>query len=46
MAYKGLKQLRSEYGPVDPNHYWRRAIRKRCPKCGRKIRGPNHNVGH
>jgi hypothetical protein len=43
---KGLKLLRSDTGPVDPNHYWARAPRKRCPQCGRKIRGPNHKLGH
>jgi hypothetical protein len=43
---KGLKQLRSEKGPVDPNQYWQRSARKRCPKCGRRVRGPNHDAGH
>ena len=44
--YKGLKLLRSGYGPIEPNHYWRRALRKRCSVCGRKIRTKNHNAGH
>ena len=43
---KGLKRLRSELGPIDPNRYWGRAPRKRCPQCGRKIRGSSHSVGH
>jgi hypothetical protein len=43
---KGLKQLRSVNGPIDPNKYWGRTARKKCPKCGRRIRGPNHAAGH
>lgn len=45
---KGLKQLRepTSKGPVDPNKYWKRAARKKCSTCGRKIRGPNHVAGH
>lgn len=42
----GLKNLRSDLGPRDPNVYWRRKPRVKCPKCGRRIRGKNHNVGH
>lgn len=42
----GLKKLRSGHGPVDPNLYWGREPRKRCPKCRRKIRGQNHDAHH
>lgn len=43
---KGLKQLRSVNGPVNPNVYWGRKPRKRCPQCGRRIRGRNHDAHH
>jgi len=43
---KGLKQLRSGTGPVDPNKYWQRKPREKCKVCGKRIRGPNHDVGH
>jgi len=39
---RGLRQLRSDNGPVDPNKYHGYTPRKKCGTCGKKIRGENH----
>jgi hypothetical protein len=40
----GLKMMRSQDGPKNPNTYWQRRARKRC-SCGHHVRGPNHENG-